>query len=284
MKQKKPVRRSKTKLGTSLKNKRGTLSMARTQEIDSATSQFFINLKDNDFLDHGTADFGYAVFAQVTGRHEWATWHRNEAARKKKLRNKHLFRTPARRGEPLQQVGRDGPGRWRRRRGVECRERPRREELLAGPRRDGPARLCEEQPCDASTTGVDDRAAVHLGRPGAAGGEPGLRGVTAAVSAAVVPMDSMDATGWQRAVVLSLRLMLLGSLLCLAWGRDGLDAPLHPARRRTAAAVGHVCPRHPGRAWRWRPPAGWSASGCRAWLGRPWLSTAGRPWDPAITV
>ena len=40
--------------------------MARTQEIDSATSQFFINLKDNDFLDHGTRDFGYAVFAKVT--------------------------------------------------------------------------------------------------------------------------------------------------------------------------------------------------------------------------
>jgi len=40
--------------------------MARTQEINSATSQFFINLKDNDFLDHGTRDFGYAVFAEVT--------------------------------------------------------------------------------------------------------------------------------------------------------------------------------------------------------------------------
>lgn len=49
-----------------LKNARGTLSMARTQEIDSATSQFFINLKDNDFLDHGARDFGYAVFAKVT--------------------------------------------------------------------------------------------------------------------------------------------------------------------------------------------------------------------------
>jgi len=48
-----------------LKNKRGTLSMARTSAIDSATSQFFINLADNDFLDHGTRDFGYAVFAKV---------------------------------------------------------------------------------------------------------------------------------------------------------------------------------------------------------------------------
>ena len=48
-----------------LKNARGTLSMARTQEKDSATSQFFINLADNAFLDHGERDFGYAVFAKV---------------------------------------------------------------------------------------------------------------------------------------------------------------------------------------------------------------------------
>ena len=48
-------------------NKRGTLAMARTMAVDSATAQFFINLKDNDFLDHGTRDFGYAVFGQVSG-------------------------------------------------------------------------------------------------------------------------------------------------------------------------------------------------------------------------
>ena len=48
-----------------LKNERGTLSMARTQVVDSATSQFFINLADNAFLDHSTRDFGYAVFAKV---------------------------------------------------------------------------------------------------------------------------------------------------------------------------------------------------------------------------
>jgi len=47
------------------KNLRGTLSMARTQEKDSATSQFFINLADNAFLDNGERDFGYAVFAKV---------------------------------------------------------------------------------------------------------------------------------------------------------------------------------------------------------------------------
>ena len=49
-----------------LKNKRGSLSMARTSDINSATSQFFVNLSDNDFLDHSTRDYGYAVFARVT--------------------------------------------------------------------------------------------------------------------------------------------------------------------------------------------------------------------------
>lgn len=49
-----------------LKNARGTLSMARTSEVDSATSQFFVNLADNDFLDHSARDFGYAVFGRVT--------------------------------------------------------------------------------------------------------------------------------------------------------------------------------------------------------------------------
>jgi cyclophilin family peptidyl-prolyl cis-trans isomerase len=47
-------------------NVRGTLAMARTMVVDSATSQFFINLRDNDFLDHGTRDFGYAVFGKVS--------------------------------------------------------------------------------------------------------------------------------------------------------------------------------------------------------------------------
>ena len=49
-----------------LKNLRGTLAMARTQAKDSATAQFFINLKDNAFLDHGSRGFGYAVFGKVT--------------------------------------------------------------------------------------------------------------------------------------------------------------------------------------------------------------------------
>jgi cyclophilin family peptidyl-prolyl cis-trans isomerase len=48
-----------------LKNKRGTLSMARTNDVDSATSQFFINLVDNDFLDNRPGNFGYAVFGRI---------------------------------------------------------------------------------------------------------------------------------------------------------------------------------------------------------------------------
>ena len=49
-----------------LKNQRGTLAMARTNDLHSATSQFFINLVDNDFLDHRTGNFGYAVFGRVS--------------------------------------------------------------------------------------------------------------------------------------------------------------------------------------------------------------------------
>jgi cyclophilin family peptidyl-prolyl cis-trans isomerase len=49
-----------------LKNGRGWLSMARTSDINSATSQFFVNLSDNAFLDHGPRDYGYAVFGRVT--------------------------------------------------------------------------------------------------------------------------------------------------------------------------------------------------------------------------
>ncbi|MBF0624676.1 MAG: peptidyl-prolyl cis-trans isomerase [Magnetococcales bacterium] len=55
----------KNEANNGLKNTRGTLSMARTQVVDSATSQFFINVNDNEFLNHGGRDFGYAVFARV---------------------------------------------------------------------------------------------------------------------------------------------------------------------------------------------------------------------------
>jgi peptidyl-prolyl cis-trans isomerase B (cyclophilin B) len=52
-----------------LKNDRGTIAMARTMVVDSATSQFFINLVDNDFLNFTSPTpqgFGYAVFGKVT--------------------------------------------------------------------------------------------------------------------------------------------------------------------------------------------------------------------------
>ncbi len=48
-------------------NVRGTLAMARTGDVDSATAQFFINLSDNNFLNNGSRDFGYAVFGKVAG-------------------------------------------------------------------------------------------------------------------------------------------------------------------------------------------------------------------------
>jgi cyclophilin family peptidyl-prolyl cis-trans isomerase len=49
-----------------LKNDRGTLAMARTSNPNSATSQFFINTENNDFLNYGVRDEGYAVFGKVT--------------------------------------------------------------------------------------------------------------------------------------------------------------------------------------------------------------------------
>ncbi|MBF0163453.1 MAG: peptidyl-prolyl cis-trans isomerase [Magnetococcales bacterium] len=55
----------KNEADNGLVNARGTIAMARTQIVDSATSQFFINLVDNPFLNHGKRDFGYAVFGKV---------------------------------------------------------------------------------------------------------------------------------------------------------------------------------------------------------------------------
>lgn len=58
----------KNEADNGLSNDRGTLSMARTNDPNSATSQFFINLKDNDFLNHKSKDangWGYAVFGRV---------------------------------------------------------------------------------------------------------------------------------------------------------------------------------------------------------------------------
>lgn len=48
-----------------IKNTRGTLSMARTNDINSATSQFFVNVADNDSLDNRAGSYGYAVFGKV---------------------------------------------------------------------------------------------------------------------------------------------------------------------------------------------------------------------------
>lgn len=56
----------KNEADNGLLNNRGTIAMARTQVVDSATSQFFINLKDNDFLNYkDSANYGYAVFGEV---------------------------------------------------------------------------------------------------------------------------------------------------------------------------------------------------------------------------
>lgn len=60
-----PVKNEAT---SELKNDRGTIAMARTNQVNSATSQFFINLKNNDFLNHRDntpRGFGYAVFGKV---------------------------------------------------------------------------------------------------------------------------------------------------------------------------------------------------------------------------
>ena len=58
----------KNEADNGLKNKRGTIAMARTQIVDSATNQFFINHSDNDFLDHkekSPEGYGYCVFGKV---------------------------------------------------------------------------------------------------------------------------------------------------------------------------------------------------------------------------
>ena len=70
MKQKPTKAPIRNEAGNGLTNDRGTLAMARTSVVDSATSQFFINTADNTFLNHRgkTPDaFGYAVFGKVVG-------------------------------------------------------------------------------------------------------------------------------------------------------------------------------------------------------------------------
>jgi cyclophilin family peptidyl-prolyl cis-trans isomerase len=68
MKEKKTESPIENEASPQLKNDRGTISMARTNEIHSATSQFFINLVDNDFLnqrDKSPKGYGYAAFGEV---------------------------------------------------------------------------------------------------------------------------------------------------------------------------------------------------------------------------
>ena len=69
MKQKETNPPIKNEAANGLKNDKGTVAMARTNVPDSATSQFFINVKDNDFLNHTSPTpqgWGYAVFGKVT--------------------------------------------------------------------------------------------------------------------------------------------------------------------------------------------------------------------------
>jgi peptidyl-prolyl cis-trans isomerase B (cyclophilin B) len=68
MKEKETNDSVKNEADNGLKNFKGTLAMARTQVPDSASSQFFINVKDNDFLNHTSKTmqgWGYAVFGKV---------------------------------------------------------------------------------------------------------------------------------------------------------------------------------------------------------------------------
>jgi cyclophilin family peptidyl-prolyl cis-trans isomerase len=65
LKEKKTGKAIKNEAKNGLSNKRGTLAMARTNDPDSATAQFFINLKDNKFLNKSEDSDGYAVFGRV---------------------------------------------------------------------------------------------------------------------------------------------------------------------------------------------------------------------------
>jgi cyclophilin family peptidyl-prolyl cis-trans isomerase len=70
MHQKKPGPPITNEANNGLKNLTGTIAMARTADVNSATSQFFINAADNAFLDNSPANFGYAVFGRVVAGQE----------------------------------------------------------------------------------------------------------------------------------------------------------------------------------------------------------------------
>ena len=69
MKQKPTLDEIENEANNGLKNDRGTIAMARTSDPHSATAQFFINVNDNDFLNHSAPTpqgWGYAVFGKVS--------------------------------------------------------------------------------------------------------------------------------------------------------------------------------------------------------------------------
>ena len=105
MAQKKNRAPIKNEATNGLKNLRGTVAMARTNDINSATSQFFINLKDNDFLDNSPGNFGYAVFGKVVDGLDTIdriAKEKHRAAQGPRRRAGH------RRGDPVGQAGYTG--------------------------------------------------------------------------------------------------------------------------------------------------------------------------------
>jgi peptidyl-prolyl cis-trans isomerase B (cyclophilin B) len=73
LKEKKSGDQIENEANNGLKNERGTVAMARTSDPHSATAQFFINVNDNDFLNHTAPNaqgWGYAVFGKVTDGHD----------------------------------------------------------------------------------------------------------------------------------------------------------------------------------------------------------------------
>ncbi|MDY0000186.1 MAG: peptidylprolyl isomerase [Polyangia bacterium] len=86
----------KNEADNGLKNLRGTVAMARTQVVDSATAQFFINVKDNPALDHRGPGpgFGYAVFGKVVEGMEVVDKIRQVNVQARGMMFQHLPATP----------------------------------------------------------------------------------------------------------------------------------------------------------------------------------------------
>ena len=104
----------KNEAANGLTNKRGTIAMARTMVVDSATSQFFINLVDNDFLNFRAPTpqyYGYAVFGKVTDGMDvvdkiakvktgFAGPHQNVPEEPVAIKKVHVAAEPAAKSEP----------------------------------------------------------------------------------------------------------------------------------------------------------------------------------------